>query len=225
MAAKTKTTVADIQAVFTKLKSPFPDSDILQDRQRPDGFRPMYIPWDKIMARIDAATDGHWNWSVRSFQFQGNQAIVHGTLEIAIGDTVFSRDGIGAVQLECVNNCYTTLGDDMKAAEADALKRAAVKFGVGLQLYQRDYQQKNLADQAKQAQELPIQPFQIEKVLRFLSSIGQSEIAFCLAAKIDGLNALTNHDVSLILAGQHPAIQRGNGRPQTPRTGLTGSNA
>ena len=87
-----------------------------------------------IVRRLLDATDNQFSWVVDKAEMviqetpKGNLAtywMVRGTL--SLGD-LGMRSGVGTHPAESV--------DSAKAAETDALKRAAVKFGVGLHLYE-----------------------------------------------------------------------------------------
>lgn len=102
-------------------------------RQRPGSGRTMfdYVPGGDVIARVIQATDNAFGWTVDHVELmQQNEAaywVVRGTLTIP---ELGSRDGLGTHPAESV--------DAPKAAETDAFKRAAVKFGVALHLYTDD---------------------------------------------------------------------------------------
>jgi len=102
-------------------------------RQRPGANRTIvdYIPAGDVIARVIQATDNEFGWTVDSVELieQNGAAywLVRGTLTVP---DLGSRDGIGTDAATSV--------DSVKAAETDAFKRAAVKFGVALHLYTED---------------------------------------------------------------------------------------
>lgn len=122
------------------LTSTFPKEQI---KRRPDGFD--YIEWTSVLERILAAFDGRFDWVVHSAvltpesvsERKGKDGkpytkrvpaywTVTGTLTLP---DLGSRSGIGTAVVETE--------EAPKSAESDALKRAAVKFGIALHLYDK----------------------------------------------------------------------------------------
>jgi len=135
--------------IRTILQRPFPQEMILPDRQnvKADGFVPSYIPWDQITARLDEAFGSFWSFEIVKWEIVMNvEAVVHGRLTVwpfskGYYDRVpLTKDGIGTKILTVEGNRFTQIGDDIKSASSEALKRAAVLLGVGVQLYQRGKQ-------------------------------------------------------------------------------------
>ena len=135
-----------------ELMRPFDASQIRQ-RMGP-GRKPLdYISGPDVIRRLLDATGNHFTWNVERVQMvvqdtaNGGSAslwIVHGTLSV---DTLGSRSGVGTHPADSV--------EAAKAAETDALKRAALKFGVGLHLYEDDA---GATPQPPQAQPSPAPP-------------------------------------------------------------------
>lgn len=134
------------------LAAPFPPELV---RQRPGSGRNTfdYVSGADVIKRVIDATGGHFTWSVTSIQMVQEQSghgcwLVRGTLTIP---ELGSRDGIGTHPAEGI--------DAAKAAETDAFKRAAVKFGVALSLYLDEQpvepHQTFRIDQPKPAQDAP----------------------------------------------------------------------
>lgn len=118
----------DIEA----LMRPFEGSQVRQ-RTGP-GRKPLdYVSGPDVMRRLLDATGNHFSWSVEKVQLvpvetQNGQSflwLVLGTLTVG---EFGSRSGVGTHPADGV--------EAAKAAETDALKRAAVKFGVGLHLHE-----------------------------------------------------------------------------------------
>ncbi|RYF59398.1 MAG: hypothetical protein EOO39_33275 [Cytophagaceae bacterium] len=119
------------------LMRPFDGSQVRQ-RTGP-GRKPLdYISGSDVMRRLLDATGNHFSWSVEKVQLIPLETpngpsflwLVLGTL--TVGD-LGSRSGVGTHPSDGV--------EAAKAAETDALKRAAVKFGVGLHLHEDDASQ------------------------------------------------------------------------------------
>ena len=147
-----------------ELMRPFDGSQVRQ-RMGP-GRKPLdYISGPDVIRRLLDATGNRFSWNVERVQLVNHETasgsvgmwIVQGTL--SLGDLGY-RSGVGTHPADSV--------EAAKAAETDALKRAAIKFGVGLHLYeddsgaaaaqaqqqqpQRAEQQRPAASQASQAQ-------------------------------------------------------------------------
>ena len=134
-------TVSKASDITAKLLEPFP-AEVIEEK---NGL--LYIPHEIIRDRLISATENQFDWSIDQILFRDDgvtrrandrytgepkrplSMIVIGTLTIpGLG----SRAGIGAHPLD------EGAGEDAayKSAESDAVKRAAMAFGVGLhQLY------------------------------------------------------------------------------------------
>lgn len=84
-----------------------------------------YVEWHAVADILDRVTP-NWSHAVRNIQQIGN--IVAVTAAITIDG--ITREGIGT------GDALSEMG--IKKAEHDALKRAAVKFGIARELYQRE---------------------------------------------------------------------------------------
>jgi hypothetical protein len=131
----------DPDAISLDLMKPFP-ADVIDEK---NGL--LYVPHEIVRDRLISATENQFDWSIDQVLFRDDgvtrrandrttgeirrplSMIVIGTLAIpGLG----SRAGIGAHPLD------EGAGEDAayKSAESDAIKRAAMSFGVGLnQLY------------------------------------------------------------------------------------------
>lgn len=84
-----------------------------------------YVEWSTVVERLNEVCPA-WSATIISATQQGSQVVVHMNLEI----NGITRSGIGIGK-----------GSDEKAwkgAASDAIKRAAVNFGVALNLYEND---------------------------------------------------------------------------------------
>ena len=116
------------------LMRPFEGTQVRQ-RTGPGRKQMDYISGPDVIRRLLDATSNQFVWTVERVQLvtQETQSgpvslwVVQGTL--AVGD-LGSRSGVGTHPADSV--------EAAKAAETDALKRAALKFGVGLHLYEED---------------------------------------------------------------------------------------
>lgn len=113
------------------LLRPFPPSAI---RQRPGtgGRSYDYVAGGDIARRLLDATNNEFTWVIADVTLFPSETgkgywVVRGTLTVP---ELGSRDGVGTASNDSV--------DSAKCAETDAFKRAAVRFGVALGLYEED---------------------------------------------------------------------------------------
>lgn len=85
-----------------------------------------YVEWHTVADILDEAAP-HWEHSVKDIRQVGD--II--TVTVAISIDGITREGIGT------GPAHTETG--IKKAEHDALKRAAVKFGIARELYKREF--------------------------------------------------------------------------------------
>ena len=116
------------------LMRPFEGTQVRQ-RTGPGRKTMDYISGPDVIRRLLDATGNQFAWNVERVQLVTQETsnglvslwVVQGTL--AVGG-LGSRSGVGTHPADSV--------EAAKAAETDALKRAALKFGVGLHLYEED---------------------------------------------------------------------------------------
>src|SRR4029453_17693246 len=84
-----------------------------------------YVEWHTVADILDDAAP-HWTHTVKNIEQIGDIM----TVTVAITIDGVTREGIGT------GNVHNEMG--IKKAEHDALKRAAVKFGIARDLYQRE---------------------------------------------------------------------------------------
>lgn len=136
MAEKKESTLTsggeEMRALASAMKDAVrPGMPTVRQRQGPGGRMLDYIGWNHAADVLDEFA-GDWMYEVKSVQFIGSKtAIVH----VSITINGVTRDGIGSEELD---KAGMAPGDCVKSAEHDALKRAAVKFGVGRLLYGAD---------------------------------------------------------------------------------------
>ena len=113
------------------LERPFEPTQIRQRRGR-NGLLD-YVEGHSVIARLNEALDGAWSFEVTHHEVREDEVVVLGKL---------SADGIAKMQFgvsqltrEKGTGALVSLGDDLKAAATDALKKCATFLGVGLHLY------------------------------------------------------------------------------------------
>jgi len=114
------------------LEAPFP-AELVKTRPGAFGDQLNYIEAVHYIRRLNQAYDGGWSFEIVSHQVEKKEVFVVGKLlaagviKMAFGSSDITRrkdDG----EIVC-------LGDDLKAASTDALKKAASLLGLGLSLY------------------------------------------------------------------------------------------
>ena len=106
-----------------------------QIKQRPGRSGQMldYVETPSVIRRLNEAFDYNWSFEVVSYQVMDNEVVVQGKLTAA----GITKMQFGSSQLtkSRQNGALIAIGDDIKAAGSDALKKTATLFGVALHLY------------------------------------------------------------------------------------------
>ena len=116
------------------LEKPFEPGQVKQ-RQGNFGHILDYVEGHVVTSRLNEAFDGNWTFEIVKYRIlkDTDEVLVLGKLT-AEGVT---KMAFGSKQVEKNKDtkAIISLGDDLKAASTDALKKAASLFGVGLYLY------------------------------------------------------------------------------------------
>lgn len=111
--------------LFTALAAPFEQGEL---KNRSQGGRTLhYITARTVMNRLDAVL-GPENWWDEFSSISDNSILCKLTIRLPDGSTLTKADAGGCAGM-------ADSGDDDKSSYSDALKRAAVKFGVARYLY------------------------------------------------------------------------------------------
>ncbi len=113
------------------LEKPFAPAQIRQRKGR-NGVLD-YVEGHSVIARLNQALDGAWSFEITHHEVREDEVLVLGKLtaenvtKMAFGTSQVTRErGTGAL---------ISLGDDLKSASTDAMKKCATFLGVGLHLY------------------------------------------------------------------------------------------
>jgi len=133
------------------LEKPFEPQQI---KQRKGNFGDMldYIEGHAVIKRLNEAFGGDWSFEVASHQVFDEEVLVVGKLKAA--GIIKMQFGSSKVTRNSHDGSLVSLGDDLKAAATDALKKAATLLGVGLHLYG----QKRPAGRPQEEQSRPSEP-------------------------------------------------------------------
>jgi hypothetical protein len=114
------------------LEKPFPREQI---KQRPGGFGETldYIEGPLVIQRLNEAFQSEWSFRVQDHRIYDHEVVVLAELTAqGITKTQFGSKDITRAKAD---GKEVSIGDDLKAATTDALKKCATLFGVGLHLY------------------------------------------------------------------------------------------
>lgn len=123
--------------LYERLSEPFPVE--MEKTLRKGGVNLTYIPVSEVITRLNRVI-GIENWSSTIVKcdrdaLDPDYIVAHVRLVATIDDKVVSKDGFGGQKIKRMKNGeIVDLGDEMKGAVSDALKKAAQQLGVGLYL-------------------------------------------------------------------------------------------
>ena len=125
------------EGVRTLLENPFSEGQI---KQRVGNFGQMldYIEGHEVIQRLNDAFEADWSFQITWQSIQEQEVFVLGRLTIA-GITK-EQFGSSKITRNRDDNSVISLGDDLKSAATDALKKCATLLGVGLHLYRNGQQ-------------------------------------------------------------------------------------
>src|SRR5947199_8666902 len=148
----TDTPEPDVKAITRALSAPFDDTEVKFKPQAVKGSRALalaYVDVRAIMDRLDNVL-GVENWQDRYQLLPDNSVMCR--LRLRIGDRWITKADVGGPSEQPDG------GDRRKAAFSDALKRAAVKFGIGRYLYRLPQQWADYDPQKRRFVRDPILP-------------------------------------------------------------------
>ncbi len=101
-------------------------------RTRKQGGKELtYIAWFDAIKYLDHYAPG-WSYEIRSIQSVGGKLIMTTRISIPCLEGVVYREASGQEEEET-----SSFGDPSSNAESMSLRRAAAKFGVGIELYNK----------------------------------------------------------------------------------------
>lgn len=112
------------------LCKPFP-RELIRERAGPHGKKLRYVDVHAVIQRLNEGSDT-WSFEVVNHQILDSEVVVLGRLTI---DGV-TKSAFGGALISFGNDGQAiSVGDDLKGAASDALKKSASMFGIGLELY------------------------------------------------------------------------------------------
>ena len=113
------------------LEKPFAPAQIKQRRGR-NGLLD-YVEGHSVIQRLNEALAGAWSFEITHHEIREDEVLVIGRL--GAGGITKMAFGTSQVTREKGSGALVSLGDDLKAAATDAMKKCATFLGVGLHLY------------------------------------------------------------------------------------------
>jgi hypothetical protein len=114
------------------LEKPFTPEQIKR-RQGTNGDVLDYIEGCAVIQRLNECFDAEWIFEIQEHRVFDDEVVVLGKLTAqGVAKSQFGKSRITRAKKD---NAVISLGDDMKAAATDCLKKCATLFGVGLHLY------------------------------------------------------------------------------------------
>ena len=114
------------------LEKPFAPEQIKR-RQGTNGDVLDYIEGCAVIQRLNECFESEWIFEIQEHRVYDDEVVVLGRL-MAQGVSK-SQFGKSRITKSKKDNSIISLGDDLKAAATDCLKKCATLFGVGLHLY------------------------------------------------------------------------------------------
>ena len=114
------------------LEKPFP-AEVIKQRDGSYGRKLDYVEGHAVIQRLTESLDGEWSFEVQSYQVFEEEVVVLGKL--VTNGIVKSQFGSSSITRAKDTGKPVSIGDDIKAAATDALKKCATLMGVALYLY------------------------------------------------------------------------------------------
>jgi len=115
----------------TLLEKPFSPDQIKQRSQGGDVLE--YVEGSAVIQRLNDAFDAEWSFEIVEHRILEDEVLVFGRLTAAgVSKSQFGKSKVTRAK---ESKKEISLGDDLKAAATDCIKKCATLFGVGLHLY------------------------------------------------------------------------------------------
>jgi len=114
------------------LERPFTPEQIKR-RQGTNGAVLGYIEGCAVIQRLNECFDAEWIFEIQEHRVYDDEVVVLGKLTAqGVAKSQFGKSRLTRTRKD---NSIVSVGDDLKAAATDCLKKCATLFGVGLHLY------------------------------------------------------------------------------------------
>ena len=113
------------------LERPFAPEQIRQRKGR-NGLLD-YVEGHSVIQRLNEALEGAWSFEIVHHEIREEEVLV--LAKLSTEGLVKMNFGVSQITRERESGALISLGDDLKAAATDCLKKCATFLGVGLHLY------------------------------------------------------------------------------------------
>ena len=114
------------------LTRPF-EEELIQKRKGRYGKMLDYVGSHYVIERLNQAMEGYWSFRIVEHMVLEEEVIVLG--ELSSHGISHQQFGSSSITRGKQDNQPVSIGDDLKGAASDCLKKCATQFGVGLHLY------------------------------------------------------------------------------------------
>lgn len=120
--------------IYQVLSEAFPAE--MEKRLNKGGANLIYIPVSEVVNRMNKVIGvENWSFTVTSWQQLGTSIVAHVSVIATINGVAVTRDGVGGQKIKLNKQGEPVdIGDEVKGAVSDALKKAVQTLGVGLYL-------------------------------------------------------------------------------------------
>jgi hypothetical protein len=120
--------------IYSQLTEPFPQE--MERSLNKGGANLAYIPVSEVINRMNKILGvENWSFTVKNWQQLGNSIVAHVSVVATISGNTVTRDGVGGQKIKMTKQGEPVdIGDEVKGAVSDALKKAVQTMGVGLYL-------------------------------------------------------------------------------------------
>ncbi len=138
---RSKTEVNSSKTTYERLSEKFPERFIkrrLINQGTADEKVIEYIGGDKVIERLNSVIGFNWSFTIedRIIDIEIGQIAILGRLEAVIDNIKTVKEQWGSSAIDTYSNGKViSLGDNIKAATTDSLKKCATLIGVGIYLY------------------------------------------------------------------------------------------
>jgi hypothetical protein len=116
------------------LERPFSEA-LIRTRRGAFGQTLSYVEGAEFIKRLNESFDGHWSFEIIAHHVRDTEVIVVGKL--TADDVTKTAFGASSITISRDGE-VVSVGDDLKAAATDALKKCSTLLGLGLHLYCAD---------------------------------------------------------------------------------------
>jgi hypothetical protein len=119
---------------YQNLSEPFPQE--MERTLNKGGASLTYIPVSEVINRMNKVLGVEaWSFSIKKWEQLGTSIVAHVVVNANINGTMVSRDGVGGQKIKINKQGEPVdIGDEVKGAVSDALKKAVQTLGIGLYL-------------------------------------------------------------------------------------------